>query len=139
MSTRWNRRWSTNFNLSVTLGEELDRELVRDRTSYSPSVDFKWLVNDSDGEGTLWFDNRLEINGNLSGQVNEVIRNGEIRQQYRQISGDLGGAYNITEKVKTRFSGNFTIFRDQFRDANDRNTYGFETSVDFRFWGIGQA
>lgn len=133
LSTRWNRRWSTNFNLSATFGQELDRELVRDRTSYSPSVDFKWLVSESDEEGTLWFDNRLEVNGNLAAQLTEVIRNGEIREDNRQISGDLGGSYNITEKIRARFGGNFTLFRDQFRDANDRNTYGFETSVDFRF------
>jgi hypothetical protein len=73
------------------------------------------------------------LNGSISGQITEATRNGEVREDDKQYSGSLGGAYNITEKVKTRFGGSFTVFRDDFRAANNRNSYGFNASVDFRF------
>jgi hypothetical protein len=133
LNTRWNRRWSTNFNLAATFTNENDREVIRERTGWNPSLDFKWLVNDKGEDGTLWFDNRLEISGNLSAQLTEEVRNGEIREDNREISGDLGGAYNLTEKIRLRFSGNFSQLRDDFQETNDRNTYGVKTSVDFRF------
>jgi hypothetical protein len=133
LSTRWNRRWSTNFNLATSLTNQVNKEVRREQTQISPSMNFKWLVNEPDGAGTLWFDNRLELNGSISGQITEATRNGEVREDDKQYSGSLGGAYNITEKVKTRFGGSFTVFRDDFRAANNRNSYGFNASVDFRF------
>lgn len=133
LSTRWNKFWSTNFNLRTTLGEEVDRQVTRERFEMAPSFDFNWLINEKADEGTLWFDNRFEITGGLSGQVNEVTRNDETRQDDWEMSGNFGGSYNITNNIKTRFGGRYSVFRDDFRETNDRNSFGVDASLDFRF------
>ncbi|MFB6344667.1 MAG: hypothetical protein ABEK50_02710, partial [bacterium] len=134
LNTRWNRWWSTNFNLSTTFSREKDQAVMTKNRRYSPSLNFNWLLNEAKGEGgTLWFDNRLELNGTVSGQVQEKRRNEELRQDNWQLSFNAGGSYNITERIKTRFGGNYSIYRDRVRVADDRNSFGVNTSLDFRF------
>ncbi|MFP4686481.1 MAG: hypothetical protein ACLFN5_00055 [bacterium] len=132
-NTRWSDRWSTNFRWNTTIGRTDDGALARKRRKYEPGLDFRWLVNKADESGVLWFSNRLEINGGLSAEFNEEKEDGEIKADNYSYSGNFGGAYNITKQIKIRFSGNFSIYRDDYRDAKDRNTYGLMTSVDFRF------
>jgi hypothetical protein len=132
-NTRWSERWSTNFRWNTTLGKTTDEASTRERSNYSPSLDFRWLVNKPDEDGVLWFDNRLEISGGLSAVFNEQTENGETKEDNYSYSGNFGGAYNITDQIKLRFSGNFSIYRDDYRGANDKNIYGLMGSVDFRF------
>lgn len=133
LNTRWNKWWSTNFNLNTTLGQSNNQEVTTNSQQINPSLDFKWLVNESREGGTLWFDNRLEINGGLSASITERTQNGEIEADNQQISGNMGGAYNFSEWIKTRFSVNYSQFTDNFREANDEQSYGAQASVDFRF------
>ncbi len=132
-NTRWSERWSTNFRWNTTLGKTTDDVSTKERYKYAPSLDFRWLVNKPDEEGVLWFNNRLEISGGLSAVFNEQTENGETKEDNYSYSGNFGGAYNITDQIKVRFSGNFSIYRDNYRDANDKNIYGLMASVDFRF------
>lgn len=124
-------RWSTNFYL--VFGQMVDREVSTKSPSIAPSMDFKWLVNDPGTSKTLWYDNRLEINGGISGAFDERTRNGETRADNWRMSGSFGGDYNISQSIKSSFSGNYSIFNDNFQNANARQTWGLNASVDFRF------
>jgi len=132
-NTRWNSRWNTNFNLNSSYSREDDRAVTRKKYGISPGLNFRWLINKPEEGGVLWFSNRLELNGGLSANFNKETEDGETEADNYSFSGNFGTGYNVTEQIKTSFSGDFTVYRDNHREANDRNEYGIRGSVDFRF------
>ncbi|MGM0380497.1 MAG: hypothetical protein ACQEP7_00750, partial [bacterium] len=132
-NTGWGPRWNTNVNFNADYELEEDRAVTRKKYAFAPALDFSWLVNKPDEGGILWFDKRLELNGGISADFNKQTEDGQTEEDNYSYSGNLGTGYNVSEQIKTSFSGSFKVYRDNYREANDRNEYSIQGSVDFRF------